>query len=175
MTVANIFHGSGTDIYIHWLILALGIGVLLSAMAVLTSCRSIAFAFNLLNQDNSLRTRIYRGFYRLHSTYWIAFGCFLALHLMVAITHLSLPEPGEPYHVAHEVVFWTATTNGVLLAGVLCSCRTIASAIEAVMSKSPLTNSAYNRFYRYHSYFWWPFGVSLGIHIIFGMIHALNT
>ena len=49
----TLFEGSGLDVYIHWLILWLGILVLVSGAAVLFSCRSIAAAFNLLGSKGS--------------------------------------------------------------------------------------------------------------------------
>jgi len=60
--VTFLLQGSSQDIYIHWFILVLGIGILLSGALVLISCRSIATRFNLLGTDDSSMAGFYRRF-----------------------------------------------------------------------------------------------------------------
>ena len=168
-----LFQGSATDVYIHWLILWLGIIVIVSGAAVLFSCRSVARALDLLDKGSPWWSGFYRKFYSYHSAYWIIFGLALALHLLVTITHVGFPE--EPYLAAHIVVFITAITNFILILIVLTSCRTVVRIISLFTSKNPLDDRNYKRFFGYHSYYWWLLGLSLTIHIVFGMIHAINT
>jgi hypothetical protein len=169
----TLFEGSGLDVYIHWLILWLGILVLVSGAAVLISCRTIAAAFNLLGSDGSRWSRLYLKFYRYHSVYWIVFGLVLALHLLMTITHVGFPE--NPFLASHIVVFITAITNFILATIVLSSCRTAVRMIGFFTSKNPLESSGYKHLYKYHAYYWWLLGLSLATHIVFGMIHAVNT
>lgn len=175
MRPVNIFRGTLFDIYIHWLILSLGISVLVSGVAVLTSCRSVAGYFYLLKVNTSGGTRFYRSFYKYHSIYWVIFWYALALHLLVAAIHVGLPSVVRPYFFAHQAVFFTALGNLAFMLAVLSSCRSFASILNFFTSGSPLTNNVYKRFYRFHSYFWWLLAVSLGGHVVFGLIHAINT
>jgi hypothetical protein len=171
----TIFQGSSLDIYVHWLILALGIGILISGIAVITTCRSVAGLFHLLQRKDSLRMRFYSVFFRFHSYYWVAFWLFLVLHLMVTIVHVGLPSPGEPYFLAHQVVFYTAIVNFLLVLVVFTSCKSFLSLISLFTPRNPLSGSIFKRFYRFHSIFWWVFAVSFITHIVAGIIHAVNT
>ena len=168
-----LFEGSSIDIYIHWLIFWLGILVIVFGAAVLFSCRSIAIVFKLLGPSDSRWSKFYQKFYRFHSTYWIIFGISLALHLLVTITHVGFPE--NPFLAAHIMVFITAITNFILTIVVLSSCNTVAKLINYLTSGNFLNNKRYKSFYSYHSYYWWLLGISLVVHIVFGMIHAINT
>jgi hypothetical protein len=171
----TIFQGSALDIYIHWLILILGIGILLSGIAVMTSCRSFAGLFHLLDIKGVHGTGFYRVYFRYHSYYWVAFWFLLVLHLMVTITHLGLPFSAEPYFRAHQVVFFTSIVNLLLILIVFSSCKTFVAVINFFTPASPFSNGFFKRFYSYHFLFWWLLGLSVTGHIIFGLIHAVNT
>jgi hypothetical protein len=171
--VSFLFQGSSLDIYIHWLIVLLGAGILVFGIAVLASCRSVAGAFNLLEANNSKGHLLYKRFYKYHHVYWMIFWVVLILHLMATITHVGLPT--EPYFYAHQAVFFSSIGNFIFLMVVLFSCRTTASLLNLSLHKSPLSNNVYKKFYGYHSYFWWLLAVSLGVHIVSGIIHAVNT
>ena len=171
----SIFQGTPLDVYVHWLILFLGIGVLASAGAVLFSCRSVAAVLHLLSSDTSWLDRLYRGFFRYHAYYWGTLGFILAFHLMVTSVHVGIPVSGETVHKAHVVVFVTSLTNIVLLLAVLSSCRTVNRLIVSFTSRNPLSSSIYSRFYRYHVIYWWLLVFSIGGHIVFGLVHATNT
>jgi hypothetical protein len=171
----TIFQGSSQDIYIHWLILALGIGILVSGIAVITTCRSVVGFLHLLQGKDSLRTRIYSVYFRFHSYYWVAFILFLVLHLMVTIVHVGLPSSGEPYFLAHQVVFYSAIANFLLVLVVFTSCKSFIRLISLFTSKNPLSGSVFKRFYGFHSILWWMLAVSFIAHIVAGIIHAINT
>jgi cytochrome b561 len=170
-----IFQGSSLDIYVHWLILALGIGILISGIAVITTCRSVAGFFRLLRERDSLKTRVYRGYSRFHSYYWVAFLLFLVLHLMVTIVHVGLPLPGEPYFLAHQVVFYSAITNFLLVLVVFTSCKSFLSFVSLFTPRNLLSGNIFKLFYRFHSLFWWMLAVSFVVHIAAGIVHAVNT
>ncbi len=170
-----IFQGTSQDIYIHWLILGLGIGILVSGIAVITTCRSVTGFFHLLQGKDSLKTRAYGVYARFHSFYWVAFGLFLVLHLMVTIVHVGLPSSGEPYALAHQVVFYSAIVNFLLTLVVFTSCKSFISLVGLFTSRNPLSGSIFKRFYRFHSILWWLLAVSFITHIVFGIIHAVNT
>jgi hypothetical protein len=173
--VPAIFQGTSLDIYVHWLILGLGIGMLAAALAVLFSCRSVAGVFHLLHAGTSWRDRCYRGYFRFHGYYWVALGFLLVFHLMVTAVHVGLPTAGEIVHGAHVGVFVTSLTNGVLMLAVLTSCRTVGGFITNLVAKSPRGSSLFRGFYRVHAVYWWLLVVSIGGHVVFGMVHAINT
>jgi hypothetical protein len=174
--VANIiFSGSPRDIYIHWLVLALGIGIFISSLAVISTCRNIAGYFHLLQRNKSPGGRLYLTFFKYHSYYWVALGLFLVLHLMATIVHVGIPVAGEPYKLAHQLVFYASISNLVLGFLVFTSCRSFLSLISLFFSKNPLTGSGFKKYSKYHSVIWWLFSFSLFIHIIAGIIHAVNT
>ncbi len=169
-----LFQGNEFDVYIHWMILILGTGVLLAGGAVLASCRSVSGFFRLLSPENRL-AKPYRAFYRLHAYYWVVFWYILAAHLMFTVPHVWVPVSGEQLFFVHQVVFFTAIANIILVAAVLSSCRSFLSVLGLFLPANPLSKSGYRRFFGYHSYYWWVLGVSMAGHIIFGMIHAINT
>ncbi len=171
----TIFQGTSQDIYVHWLILALGIGILISGIAVITTCRSVAGFFHLLQGKDSLKARVYNTYFRFHSYYWVAFGLFLVLHLMVTIVHIGLPSSGEPYALAHQVVFYSAIVNFLLVLVVFTSCKSFLSLVSLFTSRNPLSGNIFKGFYRFHSILWWLLAVSFIVHIVFGIIHAINT
>ena len=166
-----LFQGSPLDVYIHWMIFSLGIGILVFGIAVFTSCRSFSSILDLKLSKNTLWMRIYRVYSRYHSSYWNVFWIILTLHLLTTGLHLGLPMVGEPYFRAQQMTLFTAIGNLVFLLIILTSCRTVAFFI----SKNPLANNTYKRLYKYHSYFWWFLLGSLGGHIMFGMIHSMHT
>ncbi len=170
-----IFQGGALDVYVHWLIFGLGLGILVTALAVLFSCRSVAGMLHLLAPGTSWRDRCYRGYYRFHAYYWVAFGFVLVFHLMVTAIHVGFPAAGEIMHLAHVIVFITFITNMVLLLAVLTSCRTVHNMITSLVSRSRLGSSLFDGFYRFHSVYWWLLIVSIGGHIVSGLIHAVNT
>jgi hypothetical protein len=171
----TIFQGSSLDIYVHWLILALGIGILVFGIAVITTCRSVASFFHLLQDNNTLGAKIYRIYFRFHSYYWVAFAMVLIFHLMVTIVHVGLPSASEPFYLAHQLVFYTAITNFLFTMVVFTSCKSFLSLVNIFSSKNPLSAGGFKRFYRFHSVFWWLFGISFTIHIAAGIVHAINT
>ena len=169
----NLFIGSPLDIYVHWLIFSLGIGVLLSGSAVLASCRSFANLFHLNSSKNSKGRNFYKKFFKYHSIYWIIFWLILVLHLMVTITHVGLPV--EPFFRAHQVVFITSLINLIFVLLILFSCRSFSRVLNFLTSKDITKNRGFKKFYRLHSYFWLILITSFVIHISFGLIHAINT
>ena len=170
-----IFQGSPLDVYVHWLILALGIGILVFGIAVITTCRSVAGFFNLLQGKDSLGTKVYSVYFRFHSYYWVAFGFFLIFHLMVTIVHVGLPSVGEPYSLAHQLVFYSAIANFLLTMVVFTSCKSFLSFMGIFGSRNLLSAGGFKKFYRFHPVFWCLLAVSFIVHISAGIIHAINT
>ncbi len=174
LNIAAIFQGTPLDIYVHWTILALGIGVLVFGIAVITTCRSVAGFFHLL-QGKSWRTRAYSAYARYHTYYWVAFGLFLMLHLLVTIVHVGAPYAGEPYALEHQIVFYTAFTNSALTLLVFASCRSCLRLIGLFTTRDPFSSRFFKWYYRYHSLVWWLLAASFVVHIVAGIIHAVNT
>ena len=171
----NLFKGSIQDIYIHWLVLMLGIGIFLSLIAIFTTCRSFVSFFKLLEPKNSKLSRIYKTYFSFHSTYWIIFLILLTLHLMVTITHVRLPLIGEPFYFYHQFVFYSSIVNIFFVFAIFFSCRTMVGMINFFKSRNILNNSIYKRFYKYHIFYWLILAISIASHIILGIIHAINT
>ena len=169
------FQGTSLDIYIHWSIFALGIGIFVSGIAVITTCRSVAGFFHLLQDKKSLKSRIYAVYFRFHSYYWVAFLFFLLLHLMVTMVHVGLPSSGEPYFLAHQFVFYSAIINFLLTLVVFTSCKSFLSFMRFFTPRNLLSSSRFSWFYKLHPVLWVILAVSFAVHITFGMIHAINT
>jgi hypothetical protein len=171
----QIFKGTNFDIYTHWLILLLGIGVLVFGAAVYFSCRSFAIFVKIPWTKNSFLMRFYTRFYRYHSYYWNIFWIILILHLMVAITHIGIPNPLAPFYQAQQIAFYSSILNFVFVVVVLFSCRSISALFSFFGGGNLMSANAYKRFYKYHSYGWMVLAISVGTHIVSGLIHAINT
>jgi hypothetical protein len=143
----SIFQGSAPDVYIHWLIVIFGIGILASGIAVMTSCRSFAGIFHFPDAKDTFKTKFYRVYFRYHSYYRVSFWLFLMLHLMVTIVHIGLPSPVEPFFHAHQIVFFTSIVNFLLIMFVFYSCKSFIGIIDFFSSGSPLSKSIFKRFY----------------------------
>jgi hypothetical protein len=170
-----LFQGTPQDIYIHWLILSLGVGILLSGIAVITTCRSIAGFFHLLQGKDTFKTRLYKAYFKFHSFYWVAFFLLLILHLLVTIPHIGIPSPGEAYALAHWVAFYSSIANFLLVLVVFASCRSFISLYNLFSSGSPLKGGFFKRFYNWHALIWVLLLASVIIHIVSGIVHAVNT
>jgi hypothetical protein len=142
---------------------------------VITTCRSVAGFLHLLEGKKSLVNRLYKAYFKFHSYYWVAFGFFLVLHLMVTIVHIGVPTSGEPYLLAHQVVFYSAIFNFLAVIVLFTSCRSFLSLVGIFTPGKPLSGGIYRRFYKLHSIFWALLAVSFATHIITGIIHAVNT
>jgi hypothetical protein len=119
--------------------------------------------------------RIYHIFSRYHSYYWAAFWIILILHLMVTITHIGLPADGEPYFREQQMTLYSAIANFILLLIIFTSCKSFISLTALFTSRNILSSIIYKRFFKLHSLFWGLLGVSIIVHIIYGIIHAINT
>jgi hypothetical protein len=170
-----IFQGTPQDIYLHWLIVSLGLGILLSGIAVITTCRNFAGFFHLLQGKDSFKTRLYKAYFKFHSYYWVAFFLLLILHLLVTIPHLGLPSPGEPFKLAHWVAFYSSIANFVLVLAVFTSCRSFLGLYNLFTARTPLDGSFFKRFYNIHVILWVLLIASVVVHIIAGIIHTVNT
>lgn len=100
---------------------------------------------------------------------------FLVFHLMVTVVHVGLPSAGKPYLLAHQLVFYTAIINFLLVLVLFTSCKSFLSLVNIFSSKNPLSTGGFRRFYRFHSIFWWMLAISFVLHITAGIIHAINT
>jgi hypothetical protein len=83
------------DASIHWWILGLGLGSLLLVPGTLLSCRVIASAVEFFTQKNPISWGLYRGFYRLHSYYWLPLALVVFAHFIVAGNHVNF-WPSQP-------------------------------------------------------------------------------
>jgi hypothetical protein len=171
----HLFKGTAFDIYTHWLIFALGIGILVFGAAVYFSCRSFAIFFKIPWSKNSFWIRFYTVFYRYHSYYWNIFWFILILHLLVTIPHSGIPNPLAPFFRAQQVSFYSSIVNFVCVAAVLLSCRSISAFFSFFGADNLKSLNAYKKFYKYHSYIGMVLAVSVGTHIVSGLIRAINT
>jgi hypothetical protein len=157
------------------LIVSLGLGILLSGIAVITTCRSIAGFFHLLQGKDSFKTRLYKAYFKGHSYYWVAFYLLLVLHLFVTIPHIGVPSPGEPFGLVHWVAFYSSITNFLFVLAVFTSCRSFISLYTLFTARTPLGGSFFKRFYNFHAVLWVLLIASVLLHIVTGIIHAVNT
>jgi hypothetical protein len=151
------------------------VGILLSGIAVITTCRNIAGFFHLLQGKDSFKTRVYKVYFKLHSYYWVAFFLLLVLHLLVTIPHIGLPSPGEPYALSHRVAFYSSIANFILVLAVFTSCRSFLSLYNLFTAKTPMDGGFFKRFYNFHAVLWVLLMASVVTHIVSGIIHAVNT
>lgn len=170
-----IFEGTTIDIYIHWLILGLGIGILVFGTLVFTTCRSFTLRFLLNKSSNNLFGKLYSMVQRYHSYYWVFFWMLLILHLMVTVTHVGFPAQGVPYIGAHWSVFITATVNLLMTFVVFSTCKSFISLTRIFSDIDPLRNKMFQKYYRLHTWLWLLWLISICVHIGFGMYHAINT
>lgn len=171
----TIFNGTPQDIYIHWLILGLGIVILVSGVSVFLTCRSFTSGFLLKGKTDGFIKKAYSIYLRYHSYYWTTFWLALILHLMVTITHTGLPFAGLPYLTAHWFSLVTAVINLLLVLMVFSTCKSFIMISRFFTNKNPLNSSYYKNYYGFHRYIWILLIISLCVHIVFGMIHAVNT
>jgi hypothetical protein len=170
-----IFKGTSLDIYIHWLVLGLGIGILVSGILVVTTCRSYTLRFLLNKTSNNLIGNLYSLVQRFHSYYWVSLWMLLILHLMVTITHVGFPAEGVPYLGAHWFVFITAIVNLLMTFVVFSTCKSFISLIRIFVDIDPLHTKLYQKYYRLHPWLWLLWLISICIHIGSGIYHAVNT
>lgn len=78
------------SVYIHRLILALGIVNVLAILAVFFSCRSFVRMSNFFSGKDTLRNKLFNGFYKYHTYYWIIFWVSVFLHVITALAHTGL-------------------------------------------------------------------------------------
>jgi len=154
--------------------IVLGLLTFTLALAILLSCRSWVSLLNRLGFQSPLNNRVYRSFYNYHTYYWWGFGFVITLHLLTGIMHVGVINTiRDPDAYLHWYSIWTGLAGFVALSIViLTSCRSFAHTLAFLMQKSPLTNKIYRSFYRYHSYYWFPFVAIIIAHFTIGYIHA---
>lgn len=59
-----------------------------------------------------------------------------------------------------------------LALAIFISCRSFVTLLMRFGLKNPTKNKAYQSFYRYHTYYWWFFGVSVVSHIMMATLHT---
>ncbi len=80
-----------SDAYVHWRVIWAGVaGLVLIGGFVVTSCRSFAHALDFLTNKPSMSMKIYRGFYRYHSYYWVIFILAALGHFLLGYFHAGI-------------------------------------------------------------------------------------
>jgi hypothetical protein len=105
----------------------------------------------------------------------VLFFLLVVLHLFVTIPHLGVPSPGEPYELSHWVAFYSSISNFVLVLAVFTSCRSFISLYNLFSTRSPMEGGFFKRFYSLHAVLWVLLIASVVVHIVAGIIHAVNT
>lgn len=78
------------DAGIHWVILLVGMGGALSALALFSSCRVSPRLLAPTAPKISLANKTYRTFFNLHSYYWWILAAFIAGHFTVSFLHAGI-------------------------------------------------------------------------------------
>lgn len=63
-------------------------------------------------------------------------------------------------------------SSAVFALATVISCRSFVTLTNFLIRKNPMKIGAYQSFYKYHSYYWWVFGVSIVAHITTAVSHT---
>ena len=90
----------------------------------------------------------------------------MATLLLVA----ALTDAAAIYNERVAIVLGFLTLLALL--AVFFSCRSFLSALSYVRLGNPMNGKAYRKFYQYHAYYWWAFGVLLLAHFTMALLHT---
>ncbi len=77
------------DAPIHWAILSLGLGSVVSTGVVFSSCRSLVGMIRMLTNKGPLTNPTFKAFYGLHNYFWLALLVAVGGHFASANTHIG--------------------------------------------------------------------------------------
>ena len=162
---------ASSALYGERLAIILGYLTLLSAIAILASCRLIPAIFLRFHKD-PMQSRFYQTFTKGHYYYWWIFGLTLLLHVPSAFFHTGIPVAGDPDAGIHWVILALALISVLSFILVLFSCRFIITFWEYFAGKNPIKNRFVKWIYSQHSIWWWFFAVSFLSHVAVAYAHA---
>ncbi len=161
----------GQEIYLHRVILFLGLGSGALALATFAYCRS-CLAFFRIPGRNPMETRAYPSFFRQHASYWWAFGVLMVAHIMTAISHTGLPAAGDPDAYIHQIVLLLGIAIAVCALAMFSTCRVFPRLLAPLTPRSGAASRLYQLLYGGHSYLWLAFSMLVAGHMAVGIIHA---
>jgi cytochrome b561 len=159
-------------IYGERVTIILGLITLTSGMATFFSCRSFISLLGLLRIHSPADNKTYRSFNKYHAYYWWAFITVFVLHLMTALVHTSIPSASDPDAAIHRLILWFGVASFVSSLVVISSCRSIPGIIYFFTEKNSLSNRVYQKFFKYHSYYWWVFILAVAGHFAASFYHT---
>ncbi len=152
--------------------IVLGLSTLILALMTFTSSRSFASLWNRFS-PNLLENRIYKSYYRCHWIFWSGFAFILFIHISMGLLHVVLNSfTHDPDAYLHAYVVATGLVGLVVTGMIVTSCRSLLGALGIVFLKNPLSSGNYQRYYKFHSYFWIIFLAFIIGHYSFGYLHA---
>jgi hypothetical protein len=148
----------------------LGFITLISAVAVIATCRSFIVLLSRVGVKRPLASRAYRAVYGWHFYYWWVFAIALTLHVMTAVTHATVSG-------RFDVVFhWWILGLGLASLGwlfpVQLSCRSTLSFINSLSGTPATGNRFFNWFYRRHGVLWWGLLLFMTAHVGVAVAHV---
>lgn len=162
----------GQGIYVHRVVLSLGLGSAVFALASIASCRSCVTWLSFLFKKSPMTAKWYQSFYKYHTYYWWLLGVLMESHAIMAISSTGLPEAGDADANIQWVILSLALASFVSTIVVFLSCRILPRVFDFTTGKRLLEVRAYRSFYKYHSYVWLAFIASVAAHMTVAFIHA---
>jgi len=170
----NVFYqvASPTSIYSERIAIIFGFITLVFALAIFFSCRTFVSLMTKLGVKNLLQWKPYKKFYQYHLYYWWLFGIAVLAHVIMGTIHTGLPKSGDPDAGIH----WSILILGAvsLVSGIILffSCRIIPRLISPTLPNINTENKTYFSIFKYHSYYWILFVLSVAVHFIITFIHT---
>ena len=80
--------------------------------------------------------------------------------------------PTDPVIINERIAIILGVVTLTLGIAAFASCKTCFSIFRRFGWGNPLDNKGYRLFFRYHSYYWWAFGIVLISHIFIAFVHT---
>ena len=152
--------------------ISLGFITLALGLATFISCRSFISLLMRLGIKTPMRNAVFLSFYRYHTYYWWFFGVAALSHFMMATFHTGLPQPGDPDAGIHWLILALGMASAVSGLTLFSSCRAYPRLMSPAVPKLSFQSATYRMFFRYHSYYWWVFGLLVAAHFVASYLHA---
>ena len=159
-------------IYNERMAIVLGLVTLGFAVAAFVSCRTFVSMIGYLGIKNLGKSWAYERFNRYHFYYWWLFGVSMLAHLMMGTFHTGLPQAGDPDGGSHWAILILGTVGALSGIALFTSCRISPRLLSPQIPRLSLANKAYKSFFKYHSYYWIIFGISVTAHFAVSYLHA---
>ena len=150
----QLYSAGNIGIYNERLAVTLGLITLVFGLAIFVSCRICVSFLARAGLDRFTSGKSYRSFYRFHSYYWWIFWFVFVLHVLTALMHSGIPDPGDSDSAAHWSILGLGAASFIAILTVGVSCRSLAGVLDLYLTGGPLQSGFYKLFYRYHSYYW---------------------